>query len=612
MKLLAIYTSIAAVVIGIIVTEVAEGKELDSDAKSFPCSGKGRLTGSIHFLQWHPQSDELMVNYDDQLYVVATTGEYARKVADSRVPVSEYAWYYTKEGRTSPEAYKHSRFWTEGLYGELSPEGKRLLYSTCEFNIGTEADFNFESRIGLSDPVGTAAIMVPEEQRFAHYPTWSPDGTIFAHLSSDRRSTVNRLVIRSTDPSDGFTITRIINDGRILQEAPQWSPDGKRIAFVTHKGNSWYEWRHENTVLLHIMDVRKGSTEVIAETAGLPAWSPDGNKLAFVGLDGHKSNLYTIRPDGTEKTLVTETPEAWGPYWDERPLWSPSGDRIMFAINIGGLHIVNADGTRKELISQANILAMAWSPDGGRIALLEGRHIGNKTLTTMNSDGQRRKVLALGVKKHGLLTVKPLTGDRQNPQSACTEGTIIPDPEKHPMLVQDCITLISLRETLAGARVEFERFKLDWHPWTMIEEWEGITTGRTPRRVIGISLFGTVLEGEIPPEIAQLDQLHRLNLQGNYLTGDIPPSIANLKKLRYLDLSDNHLDREAEWLGEALPDLKVLDVTENRFEQDFSFDRKELQETEFPFPMAKYLPGCIRWEEEAGPYTKDDVKLRAC
>ena len=114
---------------------------------------------------------------------------------------------------------------------------------------------------------------------------------------------------------------------------------------------------------------------------------------------------------------------------------------------------------------------------------------------------------------------------------ACSNGIAVPDPEDNAGLVQDCATLLSIRDTLGG--------ELDWHADTPIQEWYGVTI--TSAGVTYLELLGDVLAGTIPPELGALAALERLVLDGNGLTGPIPPDLGRLGQLRVLWLMANFL-----------------------------------------------------------------------
>ena len=79
---------------------------------------------------------------------------------------------------------------------------------------------------------------------------------------------------------------------------PDWSPDGRQIAFQSHRDGSWD---------IFVVTLNTYVETQIASEPGEhkePSWSPDGTKLAF----GSRQNIYTINADGTGLTNLT------GPY----------------------------------------------------------------------------------------------------------------------------------------------------------------------------------------------------------------------------------------------------------------------------------------------------------
>ena len=151
-----------------------------------------------------------------------------------------------------------------------------------------------------------------------------------------------------------------------------------------------------------------------------------------------------------------------------------------------------------------------------------------------------------------------LPADAQGNATSCSNGTVVPNPASNPGLVSDCEVLLSVRDTLAGTG------SLNWSATTPIDQWDGITVGGAPQRVMELSLPRRQLAGEIPPELGRLAELSVLDFDGNQLTGQIPPELARLPKLRRLLLRDNLLTGEIPSSLGRLADLSLLGLRGNQ------------------------------------------------
>jgi Tol biopolymer transport system component len=136
---------------------------------------------------------------------------------------------------------------------------------------------------------------------FESLPAWSPDGAQIAFIEDDQ------IAVMDTDGGNAHAITDLPNDG-IGGFSPDWSPDGTTIEFEVFDGRSWniYTVHPDGTGLRPLAD---GSGDEIQ-----PVWSPDGSLIAYMasphGSGGIGDNtgtydVYTARPDGTERTRVT-------------------------------------------------------------------------------------------------------------------------------------------------------------------------------------------------------------------------------------------------------------------------------------------------------------------
>lgn len=110
-----------------------------------------------------------------------------------------------------------------------------------------------------------------------------------------------------------------------------------------------------------------------------PTWSPDGKRIAFVskveGSDNRFSQIYVMDADGKNRRRLTNNPGN-----KSQPVWSPDGKKIAYFIsNISckegkgfSIYVIDVDDkTQKKLISnRLGIWYLAWSPDGTKISFV--------------------------------------------------------------------------------------------------------------------------------------------------------------------------------------------------------------------------------------------------
>ena len=140
----------------------------------------------------------------------------------------------------------------------------------------------------------------------------------------------------------------------------------------------------------------------------------------------------------------------------------------------------------------------------------------------------------------------------------CANGVVVPNADSNPGLVRDCTMLLGMQSALAGDAT------LNWGSGISITQWQGVALGGTPRRVWTLILSGLGLSGSIPPELGELTELARLDLDDNELTGEIRPELGSLDRLETLYLFDNQLSGEIPTELSDLSSLEILYLSGNR------------------------------------------------
>ena len=244
--------------------------------------------------------------------------------------------------------------------------------------------------IYLMNPDGKQIRQLTEQAGFDEEPAWSPDGKKIAFVSYRDLEPIPKggiwrgeIYLMNADGSNPINLTRSVEraDG-----TSSWSPDGQQIAFTSA------ELFNEDILAnsdIFVMDADGGNPINLTNHDALdqtPDWSPDGNWIAFSSNRDGNWEIYLMNPDGANPINIVNHPAK-----DGRPDWSPDGNQIAFTSDRDGnleIYVMNPDGANP--INLTNHPAeddnSSWSPDGNQIAFTSDRD-GNLEIYVMNPDG---------------------------------------------------------------------------------------------------------------------------------------------------------------------------------------------------------------------------------
>lgn len=248
---------------------------------------------------------------------------------------------------------------------------------------------------------------------------FSPDGERLVVVKADgdyesAGPSSTALWVMRVDGSDQRELTR----GEVLDEDPDWSPDGSSIVFVRARSEGEGYTHSIATVpadggdpvdLLSIED----------DQLDRPVWSPDGRRIAFVrsvyGDDGQsRTTVWTMAADGSGARPLVELPNA------ATLDWHPDGSSLL--VDTDGMdqetHLVDPDTGRSQPLGTEADLAR-WAPDGGGVYYFRRR-------ASEPVDGETWSLV------EGRVEDGALVDDRTVLDAADLDDTVLADVGLHP------------------------------------------------------------------------------------------------------------------------------------------------------------------------------------
>ncbi|CAG1014653.1 Tol-Pal system protein TolB [Anaerolineae bacterium] len=256
----------------------------------------------------------------------------------------------------------------------------------------------------------------------------SPDGSRIVYVLNGTRGTSDLYVLQVQSGA----VQPITNCGAVEARclAPRWSPDGFRIVYERRELNPGLPEEDRDVPRAWIVNLRDLSTAPLLANPLLlgaaPEWSPDGTKIAVFDLNRGEiviydlvttavqniptqegeSGMYTFAPDSahfvfpellvfpgrftTTLSMVDVTDPERGviklsgadtpPVEDAQPAWHPDGTRLAFtrrwldgsgALNAQVYEFALETGTIRLLVDAPEYIhgAISWSPAGDKLVM---------------------------------------------------------------------------------------------------------------------------------------------------------------------------------------------------------------------------------------------------
>ncbi len=112
-------------------------------------------------------------------------------------------------------------------------------------------------------------------------------------------------------------------------EDPNFSPDGKQIAFVVRESNLEKGTTNSEIYLINVdgSDLRRMTNNESSDTH--PRWSPDGSEILFLSTRTQDSQVWLLPARGGEPRQLTNFSSGAG-----SPIWAPDGKHVTFSSDV--------------------------------------------------------------------------------------------------------------------------------------------------------------------------------------------------------------------------------------------------------------------------------------
>jgi Tol biopolymer transport system component len=361
---------------------------------------------------WSPDGDQILISGlgVDETYRVALVSVADGSPETLKEMGSSWRWpvevSFSPDGRYVVYDLPKDRYSEERDIFVLTVHGgeeaRLIQHPANDFVLGWAPDG--EHVLFASDRTGTlGAWMLPvAEGRAAGEPRlikpdmwrvspigFTSDGSFFYGVPMD-----NRVVyVASLDPETGAVLaapTAVGGDNLARNSSPEWSPDGRYLAYLTLEGQQagWYTGEFK----ISIRSVETGETRRLSvpdlDLFGGFRWFADGHHLLVPGVDRNER-------DGVFKVdIQTGEAEPLAAFWDIEIArlidWSPDAGSVYYRVWHGEetrIAVMDLErGVQRVLSDEHPNPPVALSPDGRQLAFAVGGG-GERSLMLMPATG---------------------------------------------------------------------------------------------------------------------------------------------------------------------------------------------------------------------------------
>lgn len=305
-----------------VTTTNAEADKQQSDLwrAAWDGSRSQALTQTTDSSEWQPQwshdgrwlaflADRGGEDAKTQVWIMPADGGEARQVTKLAEGVEDFTW--------SPDGRRLAVIAWDSERPEGAPKPKNpppIVTSRYQFKEdGTGYLTNRRKHLYVVDVAGGQATLLTPGEHDEQLPSWSPDGRTIAYVTKrgadpDRHLNYDIYLVAPEAGARERQLTTFSGSDLdpYWESRPEWSPDGKRIAYLQSGEDKWIYYAPWQ---LAVIDVASGKSVLLApidKSMYKPRWAPDGKAVLSLIERNRVTHLSRIEVASGKVTALTQ------------------------------------------------------------------------------------------------------------------------------------------------------------------------------------------------------------------------------------------------------------------------------------------------------------------
>ena len=276
---------------------------------------------------------------------------------------------------------------SDGVYEKITgipaDFSTRLMYVTAQRHSVENTDY----QLNYADADGKRARVIVRSKEPILSPAWSPDGRRIAYVSFESGKPSIFLQELATGKRQKLT------DYKGLNSSPVFSPDGKKVALVLSK---------DGNPNIYVKDLASGKLSQLTKHFSIdtePDWMPDGNSIVFTSNRGGSAQIYQLdlkhQANGTVEPVGNPRRLTFKGRFNARAKVFPDGKSLTLVHKGQGaaefnIAILDLDTNRLRLLTSATLEDSPSVSPGGRRLIYAVQGGENGELGIVTADGRVR------------------------------------------------------------------------------------------------------------------------------------------------------------------------------------------------------------------------------